>query len=107
MRFDFLHDAKMTEEEKQKVEELVNQYIKMAIPVEKFEMKKEEAISKGAEAMFLDKYGDIVSVYKIGDVSLELCGGPHVKNTAELGTFKIKKEEASSAGVRRIKAVLE
>ena len=56
--------------------------------------------------MFLDKYGDIVTVYKIGDISLELCGGPHVKNTSELGVFKIKKEEASSAGVRRIKAVL-
>ena len=107
MRFDFSHDAKMTDEEKKQVEDLVNEYIKMAIPVEKFEMKKEEAIAKGAEAMFLDKYGDIVSVYKIGDVSLELCGGPHVNNTSELGTFKIKKEEASSAGVRRIKAVLE
>ena len=107
MRFDFSHDTKMTDEEKQKVEELVNEYIKQAIPVEKFEMKKEEAIAQGAEAMFIEKYGDIVSVYKIGDVSMELCGGPHVKNTSELGTFKIKKEEASSAGVRRIKAILE
>ena len=107
MRFDFSHDAKMTEEEKQQVEDLVNEYIKMAIPVEKLEMKKEDAINMGAEAMFLEKYGDIVTVYKIGDVSLELCGGPHVQNTSELGTFKIKKEEASSAGVRRIKAVLE
>lgn len=107
MRFDFSHDAKMTDEEKKKTEDLVNEYIKMAIPVERFEMKKEDALAQGAEAMFLDKYGDIVSVYKIGDVSLELCGGPHVKNTSELGTFKIKKEEASSAGVRRIKAILE
>lgn len=106
MRFDFSHDTKMTDEEKQKVEELVNQYIQMAIPVEKLEMKKEEAIAMGAEAMFIEKYGDIVTVYKIGDVSLELCGGPHVSNTSELGTFKIKKEEASSAGVRRIKAIL-
>ena len=106
MRFDFSHDAKMTEEEKQKTEDLVNEYIKMAIPVERLEMKKEDALKLGAEAMFLDKYGDIVSVYKIGDVSIELCGGPHVSNTSELGTFKIKKEEASSAGVRRIKAVL-
>ena len=107
MRFDFSHDAKMTDEEKQKTEALVNEYIKMAIPVEKIEMKKEEAISMGAEAMFIDKYGDIVTVYKIGEVSLELCGGPHVANTSELGVFKLKKEEASSAGVRRIKAILE
>lgn len=106
MRFDFSHDAKMTDEEKQKTEDLVNEYIKMAIPVERLEMKKEDAINMGAEAMFIEKYGDIVSVYKIGDVSMELCGGPHVENTSELGTFKIKKEESSSAGVRRIKAVL-
>ena len=107
MRFDFSHNSKMTDEEKQKTEDLVNEYIQMAIPVEKLEMKKDEAIAQGAEAMFLDKYGDIVSVYKIGDVSMELCGGPHVHNTSELGHFKIKKEEASSAGVRRIKAILE
>lgn len=107
MRFDFSHPAKMTDEEKKQTEDLVNEYIKMAIPVEKLEMKKEDALKIGAEAMFIDKYGDIVSVYKIGDVSLELCGGPHVKNTSELGHFKIKKEEASSAGVRRIKAILE
>ena len=107
LRFDFSHDTKMTDEEKQKVEDLVNEYIKMAIPVERLEMKKDEAIAMGAEAMFIEKYGDIVTVYKIGDVSLELCGGPHVKNTSELGNFKIKKEEASSAGVRRIKAILE
>lgn len=107
MRFDFSHNSKMTDEEKQKTEDLVNEYIKMAIPVEKLEMKKEDAINAGAEAMFVDKYGDIVSVYKIGDVSMELCGGPHAHNTSELGHFKIKKEEASSAGVRRIKAILE
>ena len=107
MRFDFSHGAKMTDEEKQKAEELVNEYIAKAIPVEKMEMKKEEALSLGAEAMFIEKYGDIVTVYKIGDVSLELCGGPHVENTSKLGHFKIKKEEASSAGVRRIKAILE
>ena len=107
MRFDFSHDAKMTDEEKQKTEDLVNEYINMAIPVEKMEMKKEDAIALGAEAMFIEKYGDIVSVYKIGDISLELCGGPHVQNTKELGHFKIKKEESSSAGVRRIKAILE
>ncbi|MCI9063679.1 MAG: alanine--tRNA ligase [Clostridia bacterium] len=107
MRFDFSHDGKMTPEEKQATEDLVNKWIQDAIPVEKLEMKKEEAIEMGAEAMFIDKYGDIVTVYKIGDVSLELCGGPHVNNTNELGHFKIKKEESSSSGVRRIKAILE
>ena len=70
-------------------------------------MTKEEAIKSGAEAMFIDKYDDEVKVYSIGDFSHELCGGPHVKNTKELGTFKIKKEEASSSGIRRIKAILE
>lgn len=107
MRFDFSHPAKMTDEEKQKTEDLVNEWITEAIPVEHLEMKKDEAIRLGAEAMFIEKYGDIVSVYKIGDKSLELCGGPHVKNTSELGHFKIKKEESSSSGVRRIKAILE
>ena len=107
MRFDFSHGAKMTDEEKQKVEDLVNEYIAKDYKVERFEMKKEEALSLGAEAMFLDKYGDIVTVYRIGDFSIEFCGGPHVENTGILGHFKIKKEEASSAGVRRIKAVLE
>ena len=107
LRFDFSHNSKMTDEEKQKVEDLVNEYIKMNIPVEKLEMKKDEALKMGAEAMFLEKYGDIVTVYKIGDVSIELCGGPHVSKTGELGHFKIKKEEASAAGVRRIKAILE
>ena len=107
MRFDFSHPAKMTDEEKQKVEDLVNEYISRNIPVERTEMKKEEALKLGAEAMFLDKYGDIVTIYKIGDFSIEFCGGPHVENTGVLGHFKIKKEEASSAGVRRIKAILE
>ena len=106
MRFDFSHPAKMTDEEKQKTEDLVNEWISQAIPVEHLEMKKEDAIKMGAEAMFIEKYGDIVSVYKIGNVSLELCGGPHVSNTSELGHFKIKKEESSSSGVRRIKAIL-
>lgn len=107
MRFDFSHNAKLTPEEKQKVEDLVNQWIQAAIPVKRLEMKKEEAIAMGAEAMFIDKYGDVVTVYKMGDVSIELCGGPHVSNTKELGHFKIKKEESSSSGVRRIKAILE
>ena len=107
MRFDFSHPAKMTDEEKQKTEDLVNEWIKEAIPVEHIEMKKDDAIKMGAEAMFIEKYGDIVSVYKIGDVSIELCGGPHVSNTSELGHFKIKKEESSSSGIRRIKAILD
>ena len=107
MRFDFSHPAKMTDEEKQKTEDLVNEWITEAIPVEHLEMKKDDAIKMGAEAMFIEKYGDIVSVYKIGDKSIELCGGPHVSNTSELGHFKIKKEEACSAGVRRIKAILD
>ena len=106
LRFDFSHNAKMTDEEKKQVEDLVNEYIKQDIKVERLEMSKEEALKLGAEAMFLDKYGDEVTVYKIGDVSLELCGGPHVERTGVLGTFKIKKEEASSSGVRRIKAIL-
>ena len=107
MRFDFSHPAKMTDEEKQKTEDLVNEWITEAIPVEHLEMKKDDAIKMGAEAMFIEKYGDIVSVYKIGDVSIELCGGPHVSNTSELGHFKIKKEESSSSGIRRIKAILD
>ena len=106
MRFDFSCDHKLTDEEKQKVEDLVNEWIKDAIPVTVEKMKKEDAIKSGAECMFIEKYPDIVTVYSIGTVSKELCGGPHVKNTSELGTFKIKKEEASSAGVRRIKAIL-
>ena len=107
MRFDFSHPAKMTDEEKQKTEDLVNEWITEAIPVEHLEMKKDDAIKMGAEAMFIEKYGDIVSVYKMGDVSIELCGGPHVSNTSELGHFKIKKEESSSSGIRRIKAILD
>ena len=107
MRFDFNCDHKLTDEEKQKVEDLVNEWIKAGLDVTVTEMSKEEAIASGAECMFIEKYPDIVTVYTIGDISKELCGGPHVKNTSELGHFKIKKEEASSAGIRRIKAVLE
>ena len=107
MRFDFNCDHKMTDEEKKKTEDLVNKWIQDAIPVTVEEMKKEDAVKSGAECMFIEKYPDVVTVYTIGDVSKELCGGPHVKNTSELGKFKIKKEEASSAGVRRIKAILE
>ena len=107
MRFDFSHSEKMTEEQIKETEALVNSYIKTATDVVKQEMTKEEAIASGAEAMFIEKYGDIVTVYSIDGISKELCGGPHVNNTSELGTFKIIKEEASSAGVRRIKAILE
>ena len=107
MRFDFSCDHKLTDEEKQKTEALVNEWIKQGLDVTCTEMSKEEAIKSGAECMFIEKYPDRVTVYSIGDISKELCGGPHVKNTSELGTFKIKKEEASSAGVRRIKAILE
>ena len=107
MRFDFSCDHKLTDEEKKKVEDLVNEWISEGLEVKCEEMTKEEAIKSGAECMFIEKYPDIVTVYTIGTVSKELCGGPHVKNTKELGKFVIKKEEASSAGVRRIKAILE
>ena len=106
MRFDFNCDHKLTDEEKQRTEELVNKWIKEELPVTVETMKKEDAVKSGAECMFIEKYPDEVTVYSIGDVSKELCGGPHVKNTRELGRFKIKKEESSSSGVRRIKAVL-
>ena len=107
MRFDFSCDHKLTDDEKKKVEELVNKWINEELDVTVKEMSKEEAIKSGAECMFIDKYPDIVTVYSIGDISHELCGGPHVKNTSEIGKFKIIKEEASSAGVRRIKAVIK
>ena len=107
MRFDFSCDHKLTDEEKTSVEELVNKWIQEDLKVTKTEMSKSDAINSGAECMFIEKYPDTVTVYSIGEVSKELCGGPHVERTGCLGTFKIKKEEASSAGVRRIKAVLE
>ena len=106
MRFDFSCDHKLTDEEKKKTEDLVNEWIKEGLDVTVKEMSKSDAINSGAECMFIEKYPDIVTVYSIGNISKELCGGPHVKNTSELGHFKITKEEASSAGVRRIKAVL-
>ena len=107
MRFDFSCDHKLSDEEKKNTEDLVNKWINEGLSVTKKEMSKESAIKSGAECMFIEKYPDIVTVYSIGDVSHELCGGPHVNNTKELGHFKIVKEEASSAGVRRIKAILE
>ena len=107
LRFDFSHPTKMTDEEKQKTEQLVNEWINADLQVTVQEMSKEDAINSGAECMFIEKYPNIVTVYTIGDVSKELCGGPHVTNTGKLGHFKIKKEESSSSGVRRIKAILE
>ena len=107
MRFDFSLDHKLSDEEKKKVEDLVNKWINDGLDVTVKEMTKEDAIKSGAECMFIEKYPDIVTVYSIGNVSHELCGGPHVKNTSELGHFKIIKEEASSAVIRRIKSVLE
>ena len=106
LRFDFTHPQKMTKEEIQKVEDLVNEKIKEDLPVTCEEMSYDEAKKSGAIGLFTSKYGDRVKVYTIGDFSKEICGGPHVKHTGELGRFKIKKEESSSSGIRRIKAVL-
>ena len=106
LRFDFAHPQKVTKEELYKVEQIVNEQIKRDLPVTCEEMSYEEAKNSGAMGLFANKYGDKVKVYTIGDFSKEICGGPHVAHTGLLGTFKIKKEEASSAGVRRIKAVL-
>lgn len=108
MRFDFNYPEKVSAEKLKEVEDLVNQKIAEKIPVEMLELPKEEA-KKICTVLSFDesKYGDVVKVYKIGDFDVEFCGGPHVQNTEELGHFKIVKEEASSAGVRRIKAVLE
>ena len=107
MRFDFNCDHKLTPEELKATEDLVNKWIEEDLPVHKEEMTKEEALKSGAECRFIEKYPDIVTVYFVGDVSKELCGGPHVSHTGEIGHFTIKKEEASSAGVRRIKAIIE
>lgn len=107
MRFDFNFDRKLTDEEKMALEELVNDWISRDLVVTKEEMSKEDAMASNAEAMFIDKYPDVVTVYTIGDVSKEICTGPHVTKTGELHHFKIIKEEASSSGVRRIKAILD
>lgn len=107
LRFDFSFDRKLTAEEIKKVEQEVNRVITAALSVERKEMSKEEAIKIGAQMEFGHKYPERVSVYFIGNYSKEFCGGPHVRNTKELGTFRIVKEESSSAGVRRIKAILE
>ncbi len=107
LRFDFPCDHKLTEEEISKVESLVNEWINGDYPVTIDEMSKDEALKSGAECRFIEKYPDIVTVYSIGDFSKELCGGPHVKHTGELGHFVIKKEQSNGSGVRRIKAILK
>lgn len=107
LRFDFSHPEKMTPEQIKQVEDIVNEQIKRDLNVVSEEMPLEEAKKSGAIGLFENKYGDTVKVYTIGDFSKEICGGPHVKHTGELGHFKIKKEESSSAGIRRIKAILE
>ena len=107
LRFDFSHSKKMTETEIKKVETLVNQKIKQDLKIKKEEMSYEKAIKSGALAFFKNKYPDKVNVYSISGFSKEICGGPHVKRTSELGVFKIIKEESSGAGIRRIRAVLE
>lgn len=112
LRIDFLCDHKLTDEEKKKVEEWVNDKIKRKLNVVRREMKKEDAVALGAQMEFGAKYADMVSVYFVEDeqghaFSKEFCGGPHVKNTGELSVFKILKEEAVAQGIRRIKAVLQ
>lgn len=107
LRFDFPCDHKLSDEEKRETEDLVNKWISEDHEVTIEEMKKEDALKSGAECRFIEKYPDIVTVYSIGDFSKELCGGPHVSHTGELGHFKIKKEESNGSGVRRIKAILE
>ena len=106
LRFDFTWPEPMTAEQKAEVEKLVNEWIAQGIEVTKKMTTVEEAKKEGAMALFGAKYGDQVSLYTIGDVSKEICCGPHVTNTKELGSFKIQKEQSSSAGVRRIKAVI-
>jgi alanyl-tRNA synthetase len=107
LRFDFTHAEKVTADEIREVERLVNEAIGKALPIEWQEMSIEQARESGAIGLFEGRYGDVVKVYRIGDTSAEICGGPHARNTAELGRFRIVKEQSSSQGVRRIKAVLE
>ena len=107
LRFDFNHPQKIEREDLKKIEDLVNKKIQEGLEVKKEEMKLEEALQSGALAFFKDKYPEFVSVYSVGGFSKEICAGPHVKNTKELGHFKILKEKSSSSGVRRIKAILE
>ena len=106
LRFDFSHPQKLTQEEIKKVEDIVNEQINNNLKVVCEEMTLEEAKKAGAIGLFENKYGDIVKVYSIGNFSKEICGGPHVTYTGDMGKFIIKKEESSSSGVRRIKAIL-
>ena len=106
LRFDFSFPRKMTDEEKKETEKLVNEYIAAAVPITCEEMTVDEAKAQGATGLFESKYGERVKVYTMGEFSKEICGGPHASNTGDLKSFKIVKEEASSAGVRRIKAVI-
>lgn len=106
LRFDFSHPYKMTDDEIRKVEDIVNLQIKNKLSVTRSVMNLDDALAKGAMALFGEKYEDIVSVYEIDGFSIEVCGGPHVKNTSELGVFKIQKEQSSSSGIRRIRAIL-
>ncbi|MBP3651529.1 MAG: alanine--tRNA ligase, partial [Clostridia bacterium] len=106
LRFDFSFGRKMTDEEKAEVEKLVNEAINAKAPIICEEMTVAEAKAQGAIGLFESKYGERVKVYTMGEFSKEICGGPHATNTGDLVSFKIKKEEASSAGVRRIKAVI-
>ncbi|MGV8152363.1 MAG: alanine--tRNA ligase [Candidatus Nanoarchaeia archaeon] len=107
LRFDFNFDRKLTEEEIKQIEALVNEKISQAIPVIKEEMTIEQAKNSGAQGVFENKYGEYVSVYSVGDFSKEICAGPHVANSKDLGHFKILKEESVASGIRRIKAILE
>jgi alanyl-tRNA synthetase len=107
LRFDFTHPAPMTDEELRRVERIVNEQIQADLPVSFQTMTLEQARAAGAIALFGDKYEEKVKVYSIGAFSKEVCGGPHVEHTGELGKFVIQKEQSSSAGVRRIRAVLE
>ena len=106
LRFDFSFSRALTKEEVQKVEDLVNEQIARDLPVSVEEMSLDDAKGTGARALFGDKYGERVTVYSIGDFSKEVCAGPHVEHTAQIGQFKITKEQSSSAGVRRIRAVI-
>lgn len=107
LRFDFNFNRKLTDDELKKIEDLVNEKIQEAIPIKLEELSTKEAKQRGAQGVFDKKYGDKVKVYSIGNFSKEICAGPHVDNTSKLRHFKIIKEESSSAGVRRIKAILE
>lgn len=107
LRFDFTHNQKMTADELNEVESIVNDVIMQKLPVICQEMTIDEAKETGAEGLFSDKYSDKVKVYAIGDFSIEICGGPHADNTSKLGHFRIVKEESVASGVRRIKAILE